>query len=74
MAAHADLAPRAEAIGASEVYVSEPSKLVADLVARLAAGDWPIVLNVKGCTPDRVPVLLTLSAYEHLTRTGGNGR
>lgn len=70
MAAHFDLAARAEAIGADEVYSGSPSKDLAAIAARVKRGAWPIVVNVKGCTPDQALVVLSLAGFEAMTTTG----
>ena len=64
MAAHLDLAARAEAIGADELYSGAPSKDLAAIVARVRAGRWPILVNVKGLQPDQCLVVLSLAGYE----------
>ena len=70
MAAHLDLAARAAAIGAEELYSGNPSKDLAAIAARVKRGAWPVVVNVKGCTPDQALVVLSLAGYEAMTATG----
>ena len=74
MAAHLDLAARAAAIGAEELYSGNPSKDLAAIVARVRAGRWPLLVNVKGLAPDQCLVVLTLAGYEAMQpRTGFEG-
>ena len=65
MAAHADLAKRADAIGAAEVYLATPPKWFTDLAAHAST---PIVVNCKGLAADSTPVVLTLAEYEKLCK------
>ena len=65
MAAHAELAKRVDAIGAAEIYLSQPPKWFTDIAAHAAAA---VVVNCKGVAADSTPVVLTLAEYERLTR------
>ena len=65
MASHHDLAKRVDAIGAAEIYLSQPPKWFTDIAAHAST---PIVVNCKGLAADSTPVVLTLAEYERLTK------
>ena len=65
MAAHADLVHRAAALGAAEIYLTQPPHWFKELIDQAAAA--PLLVNVRGGQPDACPILLSLRQYEALT-------
>lgn len=72
MAAVADLLGRASDIGAQIIYQGAPPRWLT-LAAQTARDGVPVIVNVKGVAPDSVPVMVTLSEYERLTRAAAGG-
>ena len=68
MAAHTDLARRKQAIGAGEVYLSDPPAWFRRLLDQ--AHGAPLLVNVRGKNADDCPIVVTLAEFERLTGKG----
>ena len=69
MASMRDIEDRAARLGCTIIYQSHPAEWLKK-AARAATGS-PVLLNVKGISPDSTPVLITLAELERLQRAAG---
>ena len=67
MAAMKDILGRAEKLGATAMYFSQPPKWLTN--AARAALASPVIVNVKGLAPDQTPCIVTLAELERLAGT-----
>lgn len=67
MASMRDIQGRAMKLGATMTYTGTPAKWLTN-AARAARGG-PVILNLKGCSADDTPCIVTLAALERLAGT-----
>ncbi len=67
MAAWRDIETRVLRLGGTALYFGQPPRWLTN--AARAAIAAPVVVNIKGTSPDRTIVLTTLAEYERLAGT-----
>ncbi len=72
MASVRDLLGRAERIGATVTYNGNPPAWLL-AAAKVAGEGCAVIVNTKGITADRTPVIVSLAEYERLTAAAAGG-